>query len=243
MFEYCGGHDGTDDNRKRVQKWDIQGVRPDRQGDLQPSRIGKAISSPRRIELIDLLCQGPRTVEALSKQAGQSIANTSQHLQVLRSANLVESEQNGHFVTYRIADEKVANFFRSMRELAADRLSGIERARKEYLQNRGVSETIDAEEALLRVRRGSALLLDVRPSEEYHAGHIPGARSLPFAEFRRKLKELPKNKEIITYCRGPYCATAVDAVRLLKRRGYNATLLEEGILEWRSRGNRLTEKE
>jgi len=207
------------------------------------ARIGKAISSPRRIELIDLLCQGPRTVEALSKQAGQSIANTSQHLQVLRSANLVESEQHGHFVTYRIADEKVSDFFRSMRDLAADRLSGIERARKEYLQSRGISKTIGAKEALLRVNRGAALLLDVRPGEEFHAGHIPGAHSLPFAEFRSKLKELPKNREIITYCRGPYCATAVEAVRLLKRRGYNATLLEDGILEWLSRGNRLETNE
>ena len=203
------------------------------------ARVGKAISSPRRLELIDLLCQGPRTVEELGRQAGQSIANTSQHLQVLRAANLVESQQNGHFVTYKIADEKVSDLFQSLRLLAEDRISDIERARQVYLEDRGVGDAVPTDEMKKRVASGDAVLLDVRPREEYTAGHIPGALSLPYEELGSRLDELPKDKEIITYCRGPYCAAAIEAVRALRLQGFKASRMEEGVIEWRSRGEKL----
>ena len=203
------------------------------------ARVGKAISSPRRLELIDLLCQGPRTVEELGRQAGQSIANTSQHLQVLRAANLVEAQQNGHFVTYKIADEKVSELFRNLRELAEDRISDIERARQIYLEDRGVADSVPTDEMKKLVAAGEAVLLDVRPSEEYAAGHIPGAVSLPYEELGRRLNELPRDKEIITYCRGPYCAAAIEAVRMLRLQGFRASRMEEGVIEWRSRGGKL----
>lgn len=202
----------------------------------QFARIGKAVSSPRRLELLDLLCQGPRTVEALARQAGQSVANTSQHLQILRASRLVEAEREGLFVTYRLADHEVCDFFRSLRRLAESRLLEIERVTREFLEQRDVMEPVDSAALVERVRSGEVTVLDVRPPEEYRAGHIPGAISVPLSELHSRLAELPSDREIVAYCRGPYCVLAIDAVTALRAQGFDAVRLEDGVPEWRARG-------
>lgn len=202
----------------------------------QLARIGKATGSPRRLELLDLLSQAPRTVEALAKESSQTVANTSRHLQVLRAARLVEAEKSGLFVTYRLADEGVADFFRSLRLLAEARLAEIERLSRDYLEDRGALEAIDRQRLLERVRRGEVVVLDVRPVEEYQAGHIPGARSIPLRELESRLEEIPAHQEVVAYCRGPYCLFAVEAVERLRAHGFKATRLEEGITDWRALG-------
>lgn len=202
----------------------------------QLARIGKAVASPRRLELLDLLAQGPRTVEVLARAAGLGVANTSQHLAALRAAELVSSERQGLFVTYRLASGEVADFFRALRQLAESRLAEIGRLTRDYLQARGVLEPVDRETLLNRVRHGEVTVLDVRPSEEYGAGHIPGALSVPLADLAQRLAELPRDREIVAYCRGPYCVLAVEAVRLLREHGFRAVRLEDGVPEWRARG-------
>ena len=202
----------------------------------QFARIGKAISSPRRLELLDLLCQGPRTVEVLADEAGLTVANTSQHLQVLRSARLVEADKEGQFVNYRLADEAVCEFFRMLRLLAESRLAEIEQIVRQFMEGREDMEPMDKDGLLARVRDGEVTVLDVRPVEEYRAGHIPGALSVPLEELEHYLSELPKNQEIVAYCRGPYCVLTIEAVELLKTKGFNAVRLEDSIQDWRSRG-------
>jgi rhodanese-related sulfurtransferase/DNA-binding transcriptional ArsR family regulator len=205
----------------------------------QFSRIGKAVSSPTRLELLDLLCQGPRTVEALANESTLSLANTSQHLQVLRAARLVECEKRGLHVEYRLADAEVSRFFHALRGLAESRLAEIEQVARLYLEERGALEPIRGDELLRRVRAGEVTVLDVRPAEEYRAGHIPGALSVPVSELRARLRELPKNREIVAYCRGPYCAMAIEAVELLRKKGFRAQRMEEGVVDWRARGWRI----
>ena len=200
------------------------------------AETGKAVASPRRLELLDLLAQGPRTVEALARETSQSIANTSQHLQVLRAAHLVEAEKRGLFVTYRLASEGVSLFCIALRQLAESRTVELERAAKAFLETRGQLEPIDQEALLARVRRGEVTLLDVRPEEEFHAGHIPGAVSLPLAQLERRLSELPRRAEVVAYCRGPYCVMAIEAVTRLRARGFHALRLEAGVPDWRARG-------
>lgn len=202
----------------------------------QFARVGKAVASPRRLELLDLLCEGPRTVDALAAQAGQSLANTSHHLQVLRAANLVESERAGTYVTYRIAGDDVCALFSALRELAESRLAEIERVRQSFLSEREALEPIDSAGLLARMREGSVTLLDVRPPEEYLAGHVPDAVSIPLAELERRIGELPGDAEIVAYCRGPYCVLAIEAVNLLRTRGFNAVRMEDGIRDWRAHG-------
>src|SRR5215813_2646052 len=205
----------------------------------QVARIGKAVSAPKRLELLDLLCQGPRTVEALAVQAGISLANASQHLQVLRATRLVEAEKKGLRVEYRLADDEVCRFFHALRGLAETRLAEIDQVTDQYFESRGAMEAVKGDELLRRVRDGEVTVLDVRPSEEYRAGHIPGALSIPVGELKARLKELPKEREIVAYCRGPYCVMALEAVELLRRRGFEAHRMEEGVVEWRVRGWRL----
>ena len=200
----------------------------------QFARIGSAVGSPRRLELLDLLCQGPRTVEALSRQAGQSLANTSHHLQVLRAARLVEAEKEGLFVTYRLADAEVCAFFQALRGLAESRLAEIEHITRSFLEERGALEPVARDLLLERVRGGEVTVLDVRPREEFEAGHIPGAMSVPLEELERRLSELPQEREIVAYCRGPYCVMSIEAVALLKARGYAAVRMEDGVPEWRA---------
>ncbi len=202
----------------------------------QFARIGKATASPRRLELLDLLCQGPRTVEALARQAGQSLANTSQHLQILRAARLVAAQKSGLYVTYRLADGEVCEFFQALRRLAESRLAEVERVTRDFLEARGAMEPVDSSALIERLCQGQVTVLDVRPREEYRAGHIPGAISVPLPELERRLAELPRDREIVAYCRGPYCVLAVEAVATLQSHGFNAVRLEDGVPDWRARG-------
>ncbi len=202
----------------------------------QFAKVGKAVSSPRRLELLDLLCQGPRTVDVLAKEAGQSIANASQHLQVLRAARLVETEKQGLYVTYRLADSEVGEFFLSLRSLAESRLAEIERVTRSFLDERGAMEAIESEELLERIRNGDVTLLDVRPVEEFRAAHIPGALSIPVDDLELRLSELPSDRDVVAYCRGLYCVLSVSAVELLLSVGFAAQRLEDGVPDWRARG-------
>jgi rhodanese-related sulfurtransferase len=203
------------------------------------ARVGKAVSAPKRLELLDLLCQSPRTVEALAHEAGLSVANASQHLQVLRAARLVEAEKHGIYVEYRVTDDQVCRFFHCLRELAEARLAEIEQVTRAYLSERGAMEPVQSDELLRRVRDGEVTVLDVRPAEEYRAGHIPGALSVPVSELKKRLAELPKGREVVAYCRGPYCVMAIEAVELLRKKGFKAHRLEQGVVDWRARGWRI----
>jgi rhodanese-related sulfurtransferase len=205
----------------------------------QISRVGKALASPQRLHLIDLLTQAPRTVEALAEETGLSIANTSQHLRALRSAHLVERRKSGLFVQYRLADPSIASLYLSVRDVAEERLAELPRLVREEFGNEDELEPIDREELVRRVRKGAAIVIDVRPANEYAAGHLPGAISIPLKELRRRLGELKKSSEIIAYCRGPYCVYARDAVRLLRKSGYRAHRLDLGVADWRMRGLRV----
>ncbi len=202
----------------------------------QFSRIGKAVSSPKRLELLDLLCQGERTVDVLAKESGLTVANASQHLQVLRTARLVDSEKVGLFVTYRLADNTVCEFFRTMRLLAESRLAEVEQIKRRFLEGKEGMEPVDRVALIERVREGVVTILDVRPIEEYQAGHIPGAMSIPLKDLERHLSEFPHDQEIVAYCRGPYCVLAMEAVEILRAKGFNAVRLEEGIQDLRAMG-------
>jgi rhodanese-related sulfurtransferase len=202
----------------------------------QFARIGKALASPRRLELLDLLCQGPRTVDALAREAGMSTASASQHLQVLRAARLLEAGKEGPFVRYSLADDAVGRFYLSMRDLAEDRLAEVDLITRRYMEGREGLEPVDREVLRRRVREGQVTLIDVRPAEEFRAGHIPGAISIPLSHLEARLSELPREQEIVAYCRGPYCVLAVEAVARLSSWGYRALRLEDGIQEWRALG-------
>ena len=202
----------------------------------QFARIGKAVSSPKRLELLDLLCQGPRTVEVLAKESGLTVANASQHLQVLRSARLAETEKEGLFVTYRLADPAVCEFFRAMRLLAESRLAEVEQIKRQFLEGREGMEPVDREELLALVRQGAVTVLDVRPVEEFKAGHVAGALSIPLQELKLRLSDLPRDQEIVAYCRGPYCVLSVEAVEMLRAEGFQAIRIEEGIQDFRVMG-------
>jgi rhodanese-related sulfurtransferase len=205
----------------------------------QIARIGQATASPNRLELLDLLSQGARTVEALAHQTGQSVATTSHHLQVLRRVRLVEAHKTGLYVTYRLADPEVGEFFLQLRNLAESRLAEVQHVTRQYLLERGALEPVDNDELVRRVRAGEVTLIDVRPREEHLAGHIPGAISVPLADLPTRLGELRKQRDVVAYCRGPYCVMALDAVDLLRRKGFRAHRLEHGVLEWRARGWRV----
>jgi len=205
----------------------------------QLSRVSKALAAPKRLELLDLLCQGPRTVESLAGQTTISVANASRHLQVLRAARLVDAEKRGLYVEYRLADEEVCRFYVSLRALATSRLAEIDRVTRAFMERRGGLEEVHGEELIRRVRSGEVTILDVRPVEEYEAGHIPGAISMPIADLKARWADLPKDRDIVAYCRGPYCVMAVDAVALLRRKGFKAHRLEQGVADWRARGWRI----
>lgn len=202
----------------------------------QFARIGKAISSAKRLELLDLLSQGERTVEVLARSANISLANASQHLQVLRTARLVETEKNGLFVTCRLANAQVGDLLHTLTSLAEDRLAEIERITRQFIEGHPGLEPVDRATLRERVLSGAVTLLDVRPREEYQAGHISGALCVPLEELEERLDGLPRDQEIVAYCRGPYCVLAVEAVERLKARGFKAYRMEDGIVEWRSLG-------
>ena len=205
------------------------------------ARVGRALASGRRIELVDVLANGERTVEALAGEVGLSAANTSQHLQVLRQAGLVTSRRAGTSVHYRLAAPEVFDFWRALRTLAAGRLAEVERLAAAYLGGRNQLEPVTREELASRLRDGDDLVvLDVRPAAEHAAGHLPGAVSIPVAELRRRLAELPRDREVVAYCRGPYCAFAHEAVALLRQEGFEARRLEDGLPEWQAAGLAVT---
>lgn len=202
----------------------------------QFARIGKAVGSAKRIELLDLLSQGGRHVEALANAAGLSVANASQHLQILRAARLVETEKSGVFVTYRLADPSVAEFVRQLRLLAENRLTEIEQTTRSFVEDRIGFDPTNRKDLLRRVRNGEVTVLDVRPAEEFCAGHLPRALSVPLADLATRMKELSKDREIVAYCRGPYCVLAIEAVARLRKQGFRAIRLDMGVLDWQAQG-------
>jgi rhodanese-related sulfurtransferase len=205
------------------------------------ARAAKALGSGRRIELLDVLANGERAVEVLAGEVGLSVANTSQHLQVLRQAGLVTTRREGTSIHYRLAGAEVFELWRNLRTLAASRLAEVERLAAAYLGGRDQLEPVTREELARRLQDGDPLVvLDVRPAAEHAAGHLPGAVSIPVAELRRRLAELPADREIVAYCRGPYCAFAHEAVALLRQEGFSARRLEDGLPEWRAAGLAVT---
>jgi rhodanese-related sulfurtransferase len=204
----------------------------------QFARVGKALANGHRLEILDLLAQGERGVEELAEEAALSIANASQHLQILRASGLVEARRVGTSIRYRPAGDGVVDLWRALRDLGEARLAEIDRLVEVYLHERGALEAIDAAELRRRLEAGEALtLLDVRPAAEYAAGHIPTARSAPLDRLAAMLDDLPRDGEIVAYCRGPYCVFADEAVALLRQRGYRARRLEAGLPDWRALGH------
>ena len=197
------------------------------------AEVAKALSSGRRAEIVDLLAQGERSVEEISAEIAQSVANTSHHLRAIARAGLVTTRREGTRIFYRLASERVGELGAAMRDVAAEHVAGLEQLARAYLGSRDGIETIDRKELAARLTRGEVLVLDVRPDAEYAAGHIAGARSVPISELRRHLRELPREAEIVAYCRGPYFVYADEAVRQLNRKGFQARRLIDGYPEWR----------
>ncbi len=198
----------------------------------QVARIGKVFSSPKRLELIELLCQGEKTVEMLAREASITVKLTSSHLRELRLAQLVETERQGKNIVYRLADKSVADLWVQVHTLAEERLVDLQLALQKIATQPDDLVANDPESLLKAARKGEVVVLDVRPTEEYLNAHLPFARSIPLEELRQRLAELPKDRSIVAYCRGPYCLMAVDAVALLKQEGYSAIHLREGVAEW-----------
>jgi rhodanese-related sulfurtransferase len=202
----------------------------------QFARIGKALASPKRLEILDLLAQGERTVEEIAKETAMPVANASQHLQALKGARMVESRREGLYAYYRLADEAVFRTWQAVRTLGERRLAEIDRVVETFLEDRDALEAVGAAALMERLSDGNVVVLDVRPEEEYRAGHIPGALSVPVDVLEAALQSIPKDKEIVAYCRGPYCVFSDEAVRLLHRYGFRARRLSEGFPEWRAAG-------
>jgi len=198
--------------------------------------IGKALASAHRLELLDLLGQGERSVDELAQELGQTLANTSAHLQVLRQARLVESDKRGLNVVYRLAAPEVFTLWRMLRDLGTTRLAEIDRLVDTFLTDRSSLAAVDIAELRQLIDEGTVTLLDVRPALEYRQGHIASAWSIPVSELERRLAELPRERQVIAYCRGPYCVYADEAAQLLQREGFSVRRLEEGFPEWRAAG-------
>jgi DNA-binding transcriptional ArsR family regulator/rhodanese-related sulfurtransferase len=202
----------------------------------QYARIGKALASPHRLEALELLAQSERTVESLAEELGLSVANLSQHLQVLRAAGLVDTRRQGLFVHYRLADASVVALSGALRTVAERRLADLERLVRSEFGRRAASTPVGLRELLSRARRGEVVVLDTRPAREYQAGHIPGALSCPVDALQKQLRRLPRSRDYIAYCRGPYCVYADRAVEILRASGRRATRLSEGFPEWKLAG-------
>lgn len=200
------------------------------------AEVAKALASGRRAEIVDVLAQGERSVEEIATELGQTVANTSHHLRAMARAGLLTTRREGTRIHYRLAGERVADLWAALRDVARDHVAGLERLAGDYLGDRRGLEVIDREELAQRIRRRQVVVLDVRPTAEFLAGHIAGARSLPITELRRRLSALPRDTEVVAYCRGPYCVYADDAVRTLQRRGYRARRLVDGFPEWKRAG-------
>jgi rhodanese-related sulfurtransferase len=200
------------------------------------AQMTKALSNPHRLEVLDLLAQGEKTVEAIAEEINASVANASQHLQVLKQARLVSTRKQGHFVFYSLANPSVFQAWQALRALSIRQLPDVERVVQDFRTERNTLEEISIEELVGRLKADQVLLLDVRPTEEYQAGHIPKAVSIPPGNWEQHLKGLPQDKDVVAYCRGPFCVFADEAVSYLKSRGYRATRLEEGFPDWKLRG-------
>jgi rhodanese-related sulfurtransferase/DNA-binding transcriptional ArsR family regulator len=199
------------------------------------SRVTHAISNPKRMELIDILSQKGFSVEELSKEISMSVASTSQHLQVLKSAKLVDTQRQGNFIIYSITDDSVLKLVSAVKELGFRKIAEIDRIIRDFKTNKNILECITLDDLLARSKREKVILIDVRPEDEYKAGHIPNAVSIPLSQLKKRLNELPKNKTIIAYCRGPLCVMAIDAIKLLNQNKFNAIHMEDGYVEWKLR--------
>jgi rhodanese-related sulfurtransferase/predicted transcriptional regulator len=200
------------------------------------AEVAKALASGRRAEIVDLLAQGERSVDEIAAEIGQSVANTSHHLRAMARAGVLCTRREGTRIVYMLASDRVAELWVALRGVAAEHVAGIERLAEDYVGDRSRLEAVGRQELAARLEAGDVVVLDVRPAPEFEAGHIPGARSVPVAELRQHLRSLPKEVEVVAYCRGPYCVYADDAVRLLRRRGYQARRLEDGFPEWKRAG-------
>lgn len=198
--------------------------------------VAKALASGRRMEILDVLAQAPRSVETLASEIDQSVANTSHHLRTMARAGLLLNDREGTRIVYRVASPKVTELWRALRDVASEQVAEIDRLARGYVGERDGLESVPREELARRLRRRDVVVLDVRPPTEYHAGHIAGARSIPIEELSRGLRDVPRDADVVAYCRGPYCVFADDAVRSLTRRGYRASRLEDGFPEWRDAG-------
>lgn len=198
----------------------------------QVARIGKVFSSPKRLELIELLCQGEKTVETLARETAISVKLVSAHLRELRTARLVETERQGKNIYYRLADKSVADLWVQVHSLAEERLIELQLALQKIVTQPDDLVASDRESLMKAARKGEIVVLDVRPAEEYLTAHLPFARSIPLTELRQRLAELPKDRSIVAYCRGPYCLMAIDAVELLRKEGFKSVHLRDGVAEW-----------
>jgi rhodanese-related sulfurtransferase/DNA-binding transcriptional ArsR family regulator len=197
------------------------------------SRVTHAISNPKRMEVIDVLSQKGYSVEELSKEIAMSIASTSQHLQVLKSVKLVETQRQGNFIIYSITDDSVLRLISSVKELGSRKIAEIDRLISDFKADKNILESITLDDLQARLKKEKIMLIDVRPEEEYTAGHIADAVSIPLEQLKKRLNELPKNKTIVAYCRGPLCVMAVDAIKLLNKNKFNAIRMEDGYVEWK----------
>ena len=203
---------------------------------VQFARVGKALSNANRLALLEFVAQSARSVEQLAKVSGLSMANASQHLQELRQAGLVTARKDGLRVYYELSGDDVIELLDVVRRVADHRIAEVQKLVGAYLTAKDDLEPIAAKELLGRARKGLVTVLDVRPCEEYQAGHLPGAVNIPLSELESRLSKLPKSKEVVAYCRGPYCVLAFEAVKLLRKRGFKARRLEAGLPEWRTKG-------
>ena len=202
----------------------------------QFARIGKALSSGKRLEMLEFLGQGERSVEQLARMTGLSVANTSQHLQLLRQLGLVVARKEGLYVRYRIAGDGIVRLLTALRAVGEEHLADVDRLVKLFHEGKDSLEPVPARELWQRARQGLVTVLDVRPPEEYAQGHIRGAINVPVAELKKRLHQIPADQEVVAYCRGPYCLLAYEAVQLLRKKGIQARRLEEGYPEWKSAG-------
>ncbi|MDP2232826.1 MAG: metalloregulator ArsR/SmtB family transcription factor [Actinomycetota bacterium] len=202
----------------------------------QFARVGKALSSAKRVELLDLLLQAERSVEELASVTQMSVANTSQHLQVLKQARIVESERRGNHVVYRVTSDQAGALLTATQQFAENGLAEVEAITRRFHDGCADMEPVDRAQLMSRAEAGDAIVLDVRPKAEYEAGHLPFAESLPLEDLEARLASLPKDKQIVAYCRGPYCVLAVEAVERLRQQGFNAVRLEDGVREWQEQG-------
>jgi rhodanese-related sulfurtransferase len=200
------------------------------------AEVAKALASGRRAEVVDLLAQGERSVEEIAAELDQTVANTSHHLRAMARAGLLTTRREGTRIYYRLASDRVGDLWSALRDVARDHVAGLERLAGAYLGDRDGLEVVDRDELAARIRRRQVVVLDVRPTAEFASGHIAGARSLPITELRRRLRSLPKDADVVAYCRGPYCVYADDAVRELRRKGFRARRLVDGFPEWKRAG-------